>query len=89
MIDIVNLSLTVGEANEVFNDFNDIFLCKGFLTQCVVEVEFLVNLVTTHFSEIITLVTEEQFVNDATGRFVVRRISTTQLLVDVLNRFKL
>src|SRR5690606_16487620 len=77
-----------GEFHQVFNDEDDIILGQCLFIQREINIQFAVDLVTAYFTEVITFIAEEEFVNDTTGGFIIGSISATELAVDELNRFE-
>ena len=59
VIDIIDLCFTVCQTNEVFDDLNNILFRQCFLLKRRIETKLSVNLVSAHFAEIITLITEK------------------------------
>ena len=88
MIYIVYFRFTIGKAYEIFNDGDDIFLAEYFRIQVDIKTQLAVDLITANFTQVITLVAEEQFLNDATCCFIIRRIRTTELAIDMLYRLQ-
>ena len=85
MVDIVDFGLAAQQLDQIFDDGDDVFLCQDLDVIGNVEVQFAVDAVTTDQAQIISLVGEEQLLNDATCRFLIGRLSITQLAVDVFH----
>src|SRR5690606_3313533 len=88
VIYIINFGLPVGQANQVFDYGNNIFLAQHFSVQADVQAEFAVDLIAADFSQVITLIGEEQLLDNPAGGFIVGGIGTPQLTIDMLNGFQ-
>ena len=85
VVDIIDISLLVDELDEVFDDRGDVLLGEDADIVGDGEVEFCVDAVTSHIAEVVTLVGEEEFLDDAAGSFLVRRFSVAELAIDIFH----
>lgn len=67
MIDIVNASLPLLQAQQVLGCLKEIATTEDAVLAIVLEVELLVDLVATHPTEIITLGIKEQALDEGLG----------------------
>ena len=84
MIDIVNASLPLLQAQQVLGRFQQVATPKDTVFAVVLEVELLVDLVATHPTEIITLGIKEQALDKGLGVGRSGGISRPETTVDIL-----
>ena len=89
MVDIVNCCTRVDQLNKIFNDLNNIFLSQDTNINVSIKIQFLIDTITTYLTQIITLIREEQVLENLTCTCVICRISITQLTIDIVNSFLL
>ena len=87
MIDIVNASLPLLQAQQVLSRFQQVATPEDTVFAVVLEVKLLVDLVATHPTEIITLGIKEQALDKGLGVGRSRGISRPETTVDVLESF--
>ena len=85
VVDVVYLSALVHEADQVLHNGDDVVLGEhqDFLRR--VHAQLAVDLVAAYFPKVVALVRKEQLVDDAPGRFVIRRLCTAQLAIDIVD----
>jgi hypothetical protein len=79
----------VDKLNKIFNDLNNIFLSQDTNINISIKIQFLIDTITTYLTQIITLIREEQVLENLTCTCVICRISITQLTIDIVNSFLL
>ena len=89
MVDIIHIGLTVDQADEILDDFDDVFIGEHTHRRIGVEAELLVDTETAHIAEVVALVAEEKILNQFASRSIVGRVSVTHLTVDVGDSFLL
>ena len=87
VIDIIDLCFRVDQLDQVFYYGNDIFLGQDLLVHLDIKTQFLIHSVTSYLTQVISLVGEEQFVDDTASSFLIGRLRITQLTINVLYRF--
>ena len=83
MVDIVDGSLRVNQLDQILDNLNDILLGQYANIHIGVQTKLFVDTVTTNITQIITLVREEQVLDNLTCAGIISRVSITQLTVDV------
>ena len=89
MVDIIDGSLGVHQLDQILDNLDDVLLRQDADIHICVQVQFLVNTVTAHITQVVTLVGEEQVLDDLTGTGIIGRVSITQLTIDVEHGFLL
>ena len=87
VVNIVNLGLVVDQGNYVTHNGDNVFLGQYQVVIVDIGQQLAVDFETTYFAKVVTLVGEEQFINDTASRLVIRWIRTAQLAVDIVYRF--
>ena len=87
MVDIIHLGIGVDKFNEILDNLDDIFLGKHTYIHICMEVQLVVDTVTTYFTQVITLITEEQIIDYLTCACIIGRICISQLSVDKEHSF--
>ena len=82
VVDIVNGSIGVDELDQIFNDLDDVLLGEHTHVRIDVEIQFLVDTIAAYITQVVTLVREEQVLEDLACTGIISRISVTQLLID-------
>ena len=85
MVDVVHVSLGVDELDKILDDGDDVLFGEHLHVHRCAEIELLIDTVTTHFAEVITLLREEKVSDDFAGARIVRRLRVAQLSVDILD----
>ncbi len=83
MVNVIDHRLGVDQFDQVFDDLNDVFLGEYTGVDINVEIQFLVDTVTTHIAQVIPLLREEEVVDHLACTRVVGRLGTAQLSVDM------
>ena len=83
MVNIIDTCFRVNKLDQVLDNLNDIFLGQHTNTWVCVQTKLVVNTIATYFTEIITLLAEEEVENDFLSAGIIHGICITQLLVDV------
>ena len=86
VVNVVHVGVAVHKVQQRFDDADDVVGGQG-ARLLAFDTELPVDAESTHFSEVITLLREEEFVNDAAGRFQIWWLRVPQLAVDVFHRF--
>ena len=89
VVDIVDFGLAAQQLDQIFDDGDDVFLSQDFDIFGDVEVKLAVDAVTADQTQVISLVREEQLLDDATGRLFIGRLSVTQLAINIFDSFLL
>ena len=84
MVDIVDDFLRVDQPDEVLDDGNDILVGQYAHFGINVQAELLVYTIATYFTEIITLVGEEEVREDFASVGFIGRVCITQLTIDII-----
>ena len=87
MIDIVNASLPLLQAQQVLGCLKEIATTQDAVLAIVLEVELLVDLVATHPTEIITLGIKEQALDEGLGVGRSGGIPRPETTIDILEGF--
>jgi len=87
VVNIIYFSPLVHQADQVNNDGNNILAGQheGFIA--AVQSEFTVDFITANFTEVVALIGEKQYFDNAPCRFLIRGIGTAQLTIDIGDRF--
>ena len=83
MVDIINGCAGVYELYEVFNNLDNVFFCQDTSIHVYIETKFLIYTVASYFSQVITLVREEEVLEHLTCTCIISRVGIAQLPVDV------
>ena len=89
MVNIVHNSLGVGKLDEILDDSDDVLASKYSDVWINGQIQLAVDTETSHLTEVIALVREEETVDDLTRRGVIGRVSIAQLTVNVCDGFLL
>ena len=85
MVDIIDIGLAVDKANEVLDDLDDVFLGEHTHIIGGGETQLLVDAETSHVAQVITLLAEEQVVDDLASASVIGWLGVAQLSIDVVD----
>ena len=85
MVDIIDIGLAVDKANEILNDLDDVFLGEHSHVIGSSETQFLVDAETAHVTQVITLLAEEQVVDNLASTSVIGWLGVAQLAIDVVD----
>ena len=85
MVNIVHIGLLVYQLYQIFDDRGDISLGQYPDSIGDIKIQLGVDTVTTDLAQVVTLVGEEQFLDNATRRFLVWGFGIAQLAIDILN----
>ena len=83
MVNIVHIGLAVDKLNQIFNNLNNVFFGQDPDAHIDIEIQFPVDAETANFSQVVTLVREEQLVDNIASGCLVRWFCVAQLPVDV------
>ena len=83
VVDIVDSSIRVHQLDEIFDNLDDVLLGQDADIHICVQTQFLVDAVTAHITQIVTLVREEQVLNHLACAGIIGRIGIAQLAIDV------
>ena len=86
VVDVVDRRLRVDEFDEVLDDRDDVFTREYAHIKRGIETQFLIDTITTHFTEIITLVGEEKVVDHFARTRIIGGFCVTKLTVDFNHR---
>ena len=89
MVDIINDGFRVDKLDKVLDDFDNIFFRKHSDIHVGGEVQLTVDSVTSYVTQVISLLREEQVVDDLTCTGIISRVSITQLTINVQDGFLL
>ncbi len=89
MVDVVNVGRAVDKLNQILDNGNDILLGEDTHVHRCIKGELFVDTVTAHFTEVVTLVGEEEVLYHFACRSFIRRLGVAQLTVDVNHGFLL
>ena len=87
VVDIINSGIGINQLDEIFYDFNNIVFSQHTGIHVCVEPQLLIDTVTSYLTEVITLIREEQVLEDFTCTGIICRISIAQLAIDVVDGF--
>ncbi len=85
VVDIINISLRVDKLNQVLYDGNDVFLSKYAGSIRYIKSQLLVDSVTANITEVVSLVGEEQLVDNVACCCLVRWLCISELAVYIEN----
>ena len=85
VVDIVDIRLRIDKLNQILDDGDDVFLSQHFhlLRHC--KRQFLVDAVTAHIAQVITLLGEEKVGYHLTRARIVRWLRVAQLAIDIVD----
>ena len=83
VVDIVHIGLRVDQLDQVFDDGDDVLPRQGSDSRIDVQVQLLVDAETAHVAQVVTLVREEELLDDVARRGLIGRLRGAQLPVDV------
>ena len=81
VVDIIHFGMGVDQLDQMLDDADDVFLGQDPGFQRDVQLQLAVDTVTSHLAQVVTLVGEKQFLDNASGRFFIWRFGITQLPV--------
>ena len=87
MVNIIHICFWINQLNQIFDDFNDIFLREDTHVHISRQIQFLVDSVTTYITKVISFFWEEQVVDNFTCTCIIGRIGVTQLTIDIQHSF--
>ena len=77
MVNIIDGSLGVHQLNQVLDNLNNILLRQDTDIHISIQVQFLVDAITTHITQVIAFVREEQVLDDLTSTGIISRVCIT------------
>ena len=83
VVDVVDGCIRVYQLNEIFDNLYNVFLGQNTNIHIGVQTKFLVDTVTTYITQVITLVGEEEVLNDLACTGIIGRIGIAQLTIDI------
>ena len=89
VVNIINNRLGVDQLDEVFDDFDDVLLRQHLCVYRCRQIQFAIDPEAPHIAQIIAFLGKEQIRDDLSGTCLIRRISITQLTIDVQHSFLL
>ena len=89
MVDIIDVALGVDKFNKIFDNGDDILTGKHLHIHRSVEFQLLVDSVTSHLAEVVTLLREEEVLDHLTCRLLIRRLGVAKLAIDILHSLDL
>ena len=89
MVNIIDCSLGIDQLNQILDNLDDILLSQHAHIHVCVETQLLVDTIAAYITKVITLVREEQVLNNLTRTGIISRICVTQLPVDIKHSFLL
>ena len=89
MVNIINISLAVDQFNQILDNLDDILLGKHTYIVIGREVQLLVDTIAAHFTQVITLVGEEQVEYNLLCTCIINWICITQLTIYISDSFLL
>ncbi len=87
MVDIINFCFGVDKFDQVTNNLYNVFPGKYLNRHFGFEAKFLVDPVAAHFPEVISLVGEEEFIDNVSCCCLIGRFSITKLAVNINDCF--
>ena len=85
MVDIINIGLAIDKTNEIFNNLDDVFLSENSHLVGCSQTKLLVDAESTHITQVITLLAEEQVVDDLACTSVIGWLGVAQLTINVVD----
>ena len=85
MVDIIHSEVAADEGNQILDDGDDVILRQHVDVGVGILAQLLVDTVTSHFTQVVTLVREEQILYHLACTCLVGRVCVAQLTVDVVN----
>ena len=83
MVDIVDVGLRVDQLDQVFDDGDDVLARQRADSGVDIQIQLLVDAVTAHVAQVVTLVREEQLLDDVACRSLIGRLRSAQLPVNI------
>ena len=87
VVDIIDVRIRIHQIQQVFDDEQNIALRQGSILDVILDVQLTVDPETSHFSKVITLFREKQFINDSACCIQIWWLSISKLTVDILHCF--
>ena len=84
VVDIVNLGLLVDKFNQILDNGSDILFSQHTDVVGNIEVELGIDSIASNITKVITLLREEEFLNNAAGGLLVWRLGIAELTIDIL-----
>ena len=85
----LELEKRVNQLDKVLDNGDNILTSKCTDIRINTKVELLVDTETTHIAQVVTLVREEELVDNITSSCIIRSLGSTQLTIDVTNSINL
>ena len=89
MVDIVHGRLGVDQLDEILDDLDDVGVGQDAHVRGDRQAELLVEAEAADVAQVVSLLGEEELVDDVAGRALIRRFRVAELLVDVVDGFDL
>ena len=87
VVNIVNLCTVINQTHDVLNDSDNIIFGQNQSCHINIRFQLTIDFVTTYFTQVVTLIREEQLVDNTTSRFIIWWVSATQLTINIIHRF--
>ena len=89
MVDIIDISLAINQADKILNDLNDVFTREHTHVHRGLKRQLLVDAETTHFTQVIAFLAEEEVVDYLAGSSIIGWLGVAQLAIDVVDGLSL
>ena len=89
VVNIVNCSIGVDQFDQIFDNLDDVFLGEHTHIRINIKIQLLIDTIAADITQVVTLVREEQVLEDFTCTCIISRVSITELLVDVADSLNL
>ena len=83
VVDIVDVGLRVDQLDQVFDDGDDVLARQRADSGVDIQIQLLVDAVTANVAQVVTLVREEQLLDDVACRSLIGRLRSAQLPVNI------
>ena len=85
VVDIIDVTLGVDQLYKIFDDGYDILACENLHIHRSVKFKLLVDAIASHLSEVVTLLAEEEVLDNLACCRIIRRLRVTELTIDILH----
>ncbi len=85
VVDIIHIRLVVDQLNQITDNGDDVLIGQHTRLHRNIEIQFLIDTVTTNLPKVVTLIREEKFVQSGTCCLLIRSSRALQLQIDILN----
>ena len=89
VVDIIDFGIGVDELHQVFDNLNHVLLGERARLHRNGHIEFAVDAVASHFAKVVSLVGEEEVLDDLACGDIIGRLCVAELAIDIQHRLLL